>query len=115
MVISEDIALDRNPQEEFEFPGDEQTEVATDKVDFSPGGEYVWVGCDPEDPEFGKTMELDGRSSVSGDYGLADRNNVFFLSREATPPDLPSLLSDSINSLQKLKGMGHGQETSPSR
>ena len=40
MLTFEDIALYRNLQEEFEFSGKEQTEVATDKVDFSPGG-YV--------------------------------------------------------------------------
>ena len=33
-VISEDVALDRNLQEEFEVSGNEQTEVATDRVDF---------------------------------------------------------------------------------
>ena len=88
VVVSEDTALDRNPREEFEFSGNEQTEVATDKVDFSPGGGYVWVVCDPEDPELGKIMELDGRSSVSGDSGLADRNNCFF-----SLTTWPSLLS----------------------
>ena len=107
VVISEDIALDRNPREEFEFSGNEQTEVATDKVDFSPGAGYVWVVCDPEDPEFAKIMELGGRSSVSGDYGLADRNSGFFSVVKRRPlTTLPSLLSDSINCLQKLKGTG---------
>ena len=38
----------------------------------------MWVVCDLEDPEFGKIMELDGPSSVSRDYGLANRNNGFF-------------------------------------
>ena len=52
--------------------------------------------CDPEDPDFGKIMKLDGRSSLSGDYGLADRSLT----------TLPSLLSDSVNSLHKLKGTG---------
>ena len=34
VVTSEDTALDRSPRGEFEFSGNEQTEVATDKVDF---------------------------------------------------------------------------------
>ena len=78
VVTSEDTTLDRNPREEFEFSGNERTEVATNRVDFSPVVFCVWVVCDPEDPEFGKIMELDGRSCVSGDCGLADRNNGFF-------------------------------------
>ena len=88
MVISEDIALDRNPREELEFSGNEQTEVATDKVDFSP------------------------RFAIrSGVYGLADRNNGFFLVvKRRTLTTLPSLLSDFINSLQKLKGTGTRSE-----
>ena len=47
----------------------------------------MWVVCDSEDPEFGKVMELDGRSSVSGDYGLADRNNGFVSVVKWRPPD----------------------------
>ena len=86
MVTSEDIALDRNPREEFEFSGNKRTEVATDKVDFSPGGGFVWVVCDPEDPEFGKIMKLDGRSSVSGDW-TGGSQQWFLLSRETTHPD----------------------------
>ena len=51
-------------------------------------------------------MELDGRSCVSGDCGLADRNNGFFtVVKRRSLTTLPSLLSDSINYLQKLKGM----------
>ena len=107
MVTSEHTALDRNPLEEFEFSGHERTEVATDRVDFSFGGVYVWMVCDPEDADFGKIMELDGRSSVSGDYGLADRSNGFFSVLKRHPlTTLPSLLSDSINCLQKLNGPG---------
>ena len=45
--------------------------------------------------------------SVSGDYGLADRNNGFFsVVKRRSLTTLPSLLSDSINCLKKLKGMG---------
>ena len=84
VVTSEDIALDRKPREEFEFSGNKRTEVATDRVDFSPGGGYV-----------------------SGDYGLADRSNGFFsVVKRRLLTTLPSLLSDSINCLQKLKGTG---------
>ena len=80
MVTSEEVALDRNPREEFEVSGNERTEVATD----------VWVVCDPEDPDFGKVMDLDGRSSVFGDYGLADRSNGFFsVVKRRTPDHLP--------------------------
>ena len=67
----------------------------------------MWVVCDPEDPEFGKLMEFGGRSSVSGDYGLANRNSGFFSVVKRRPlTTLPSLLSDSIHNLQKLKGTG---------
>ena len=48
VVISKDTALDRNPREELEFSGNEQTEVATDKVKIYPSGGYVWVVCDPD-------------------------------------------------------------------
>ena len=49
VVTSEDIALDRNPREDCACSGNERTEVATDRVDFSLGGGCVWVVCDPED------------------------------------------------------------------
>ena len=74
-------------------------EVATDRIDFSPGGGKVSVVCDPEGPDFGKVMELDGWCSVSRDCGLTERKR-----RPMTT--LPSLLSDSIKCLQKLKGTG---------
>ena len=107
VVASEGIAHDRNPREEIECSGNDGTEVANDEVDFSPCGGNVWVVCDPEDPDFGKIMELDGRSSVSGDYGLAERSNGFFSAvKRRSLTTLPSLLSDSINCLQKLKGTG---------
>ena len=50
-------------------------------------------------------MELDGRSSSSGDCGLADRSSGFLSVVNRRPlTTLPSLLSDAINCLQKLKG-----------
>ena len=61
-------------------------------------------------------MELDGRSSASGDNGLADRNNGFFsVVKRRTLTTLPSLLSDSINSLQELKRTGDtsGKKSKP--
>ena len=52
-------------------------------------------------------MELDGQSSVSGEYGLAERSNgVFKAVKRRSLTTLPSLLSDSVNCLQKLKGTG---------
>ena len=43
-VTSDDIADDRNPREEFEFSGNERTEVATDKVDFFALGLFLVQG-----------------------------------------------------------------------
>ena len=40
-VTSDDIADDRNPREEFEFSGNERTEVATDKVHFFALGLFL--------------------------------------------------------------------------
>ena len=105
MVTSEGIALDWGPLEEFELSGNEQTEVATDKVGFLlVVGTCRWFVI-RRIPAFGKIIEVVGQSSVSGHYGLADRNNGFFsVVKRRSLTTLPSLLSDSINYLQKLKG-----------
>ena len=59
----------------------------------------------PEDPDFGKCMDLRGQSHSLGDYGLADRAEGKFVAVKRHPLiTIPSLLSDSINCLQRLKG-----------
>ena len=64
----------------------------------------VWVICDPEDPDFGKSMDLRGQSFSLGDYGLAGRAEGEFVAVKRRPLiTVPSLLSDSIN-LQRKKG-----------
>ena len=67
----------------------EETELASGTADLSPGDGDVWVICDPEDPDFGKSMDLRGQSYSLGDYGLADRARRPLIT-------VPSLLSDSI-------------------
>ena len=81
----------------------------------------VWVVCNPEEPDFGKSMDLGGQSHSLGEYGLADRANGNFVVVKRRPLiTVPSLLSDSINCLQRLKGSGdvsgrevHSTDASP--
>ena len=61
--------------------------------------------CDPEDPDFGKCIDLRVQSYSFGDYGLADRAKGKFVAVKRRPLiKVPSLLSDSINCPQRLKG-----------
>ena len=99
-VLHEDLLL-----EEFEPSGNGGMDFALGAVDLSPGDGNVWVVCDPEDPDFGKSMDLRGMSYASGDCGLADRTKGNFSVVKRRPlSTVPSLLSDSTNCLQKLKG-----------
>ena len=99
-VLHEEAVL-----EEFEPSGNEGMEFALGVVDLSTEDENVWVVCDPEDPNFGKSMGLRALSYASGNYGLADRTEGNFSVVKRRPLNtVPSLLSDSINCLQKLKG-----------
>ena len=61
--------------------------------------------CDPEDPNFGKSMDLRGLLNASGNYGLADSSyGNFSVIKRRLLNTVPSLLSESINCLQKLMG-----------
>ena len=44
--------------EEFDPSGNEGMDFAPGAVDLSPEDGNVWVVCDPEDPDFGKSMDL---------------------------------------------------------
>ena len=46
--------------EVFEPSGKEGMDFAPGAVDLSPGMENVWVICDPEDPDFGQSIDLRG-------------------------------------------------------
>ena len=105
VVGSGDVLHEGLVLEEFERQGNEGMDFAPGAVDLSPGDGNVWVVCDPEDPDFGKNMDLRGMSCASGDYGLADRTKGNFSVVKRRPlSTVPYLLSDSIPFLQKLKG-----------
>ena len=83
----------------------EGTELESGATDLSPGDGNTWVFSDPEDPDFGKSMDLRGQSYSPGNYGLADRAKGNFVAVKRRPLiTVPSLLFESINCLQRLKG-----------
>ena len=56
----------------------------------------VWVVCNPEDPDFGKSVDLRGQSYSLGEHGMADRAFGDFVVGKRRPLiTVPSLLSDS--------------------
>ena len=56
----------------FDHSAFEGTELVSRATDLSPGDGNIWIFCDPEDPDSGKSMELRGQSYSLGNYGLAD-------------------------------------------
>ena len=72
-VLHEDLLL-----EEFEPSGNGGMDFAPGAVDLCPRDGNVWLVCDPEHPDFGKSMDLQGMSYASGDNGLEDRTKGNF-------------------------------------
>ena len=71
----------------------------------SPGDGDFWVFCDPEDSDFGKSMDLHGLSCSTENHEFANRAKGNFMAVNWHPLiTVPALLYDSINCFQRLKG-----------
>ena len=89
----------------FDHSAFEGAELVSGATDLSPGDGNIWAFCDPEDPDFEKSMDLRGQSYSLGNFWLADRAKGSFVAVKRRPlTTVPSLLCDSINRLQRLKG-----------
>ena len=73
-------------------------------VDLSPGDGNVWVVCDPEDPDFGKSIDLRGISRVGRLSAGGSHKGHFSVVKRCPLNTVRSLLSGSVNCSQKLKG-----------